>query len=268
MPCFGLVSRRSQSQGALLEPVEVNEDVKGQHRGEGDDGNGLRHSTDQLTCPRPETNQKILDRLLVGGIVEPVLDGLLSQQFLDVDSEACPDVPEPIDDLEVELRQLLPQFDRLFSDRREDQRDGGDDQRCQDEKREDGSGDPWDTKSFECPHRRLEQENEAGGKGDRQPDHAYRIGKDDGHIADDHRPNGYPDDQGSLSEPVGGHDTRSVTIRRTRIASCRRTRISPIHRRALAISNHRTVAARFRGLRPRPEPEPQRRQERSTRIRP
>ena len=158
-----------------------------------------------------EPEQDVLDRFLVGRIVKPILDRLLTEQLVDIDTEVCPEVPGPIDGRQVELRQASRQLSSLLTHRRQEQCDGCEHQRREDDESQDRPEPPWNPQSLEGIHRGLQDENEPGGKSYRQPNHPDCVGDYQKRIPQGQSPNSDPDDQRNASEPFTGH-VRSLTL--------------------------------------------------------
>ena len=157
----------SQSDGVGLEAVQVDEDVESQDGREENHGDRLGDAADQQPGSCSKTGEEVLDRLLVGRIVEPVFDYLLAQDGVEVPAEALAEVPEPVEHASVEGGESLDQFDRLVPHRWEHQRRYRQQERCQNGKRDERPDDPVDPDPLQPFHQRLQQEYEPGGKGDR-----------------------------------------------------------------------------------------------------
>ena len=84
-----------------------------------------------------------MHRLLICRVVEPVLDGLLTEQFVYVEPEAGADIPNPVDPGQVKIGKLLTNLGGLRPDRRKDEggyRDQGAEQGQQGETAATGRG--------------------------------------------------------------------------------------------------------------------------------
>ncbi len=110
---------RSHLERACFEPLQVDEDVRRQNWREAEYRDSLGYSPDHQTSSGAETEQQILHRLLIGRVVEPCLDGLLAEQFVDIEPEAGSDIPDPVDAGQIEIGKSLAELGRLLSDRRE-----------------------------------------------------------------------------------------------------------------------------------------------------
>jgi hypothetical protein len=115
-----------------------------------------------------------------------------------------PNLANPADPGQIQVGQTLPELGRLFPDRGEDEcphRDDDSDHRQERQNRSNRAG----HSPLEESDERLEQEDDPGGEGDRQPDDANRPGNQQQHIAECNRPHCDPDDQCDALQSLREH---------------------------------------------------------------
>ena len=153
---------------------------------------------------RPESEEEVLHGLLVGRVVEPVLDGLLAEKLVDVQTEAGTDSSHPVDPGQIQVRQLLPELGGLLPDCGEDQGPYRDHHADHGEKGKD-CGNRAGHLLLKEPHEWFEEEHDPGREGDREPDDTNRPGHLDQSEAKSDRPHRDPDDQCDALQSLGGH---------------------------------------------------------------